>query len=85
MLWALVLAGGTGFVVGLGLRVPALVVASALTTLISVIVVPLAQWSLTARAAYTVALLCLLQWGYLAGATLLAFWYERQQIDAVPA
>jgi len=71
MLWLIVVASVAGFLLGVCLRVPAVIVASAAIVLTSLVVMPFGQWSLIGGTMFTVALLCSLQGGYLVGAAVL--------------
>ena len=70
MLWALVTIGGMGLLVGLWLRVPAIIAASGVTVIALIALAPLTQWSLLAIVLLGFGSLTVLQIGYLVGVTL---------------
>ena len=67
LLWALAIAGGTGLLLGLWLRVPAVLAASAATVAACTILLPFANWSLLTAILLGFGLSIALQFGYLAG------------------
>lgn len=67
MLWATVIAGGSGLLLGLWLRAPAVLAASAATVAACIVVLPFANWSLLAAILFGFGLSTALQLGYLAG------------------
>ena len=67
LLWALVIAGGTGLLLGLWLRVPAVLAASAATVVACTVLLPIANWSLLTAILFGFGLSTALQFGYLAG------------------
>ncbi len=67
MLWALALASGMGILLGLRLRAPAVLAASAILVASCVAVVPFADWSLLEAVAFIFGALAALQGGYLVG------------------
>jgi hypothetical protein len=70
LLWALIIAGGTGLLLGQWLRVPAVVFASVLVAPAGIVLTNLANWSLLGSVLYCGALLVALQIGFLAGGAL---------------
>ena len=70
MLWALVTVVGMGLLVGLWLRVPAIIAASGVTVIALIALAPLTQWSLLAIVLLGFGSLTVLQIGYLVGVTL---------------
>lgn len=70
MIWAVVIAGGTGLLLGLWLRVPAVMFASAMAVLAGIALTSLADWSLLASVLYCAGLLVALQVCFLAGGAL---------------
>ena len=74
MLWAFAAAGGTGLLLGLWFRVPALIAASGLTAVACFSLAPFADLGLMLSFVFTIALLGVLQAGYLAGLLLFCAW-----------
>jgi hypothetical protein len=70
MVWAVIIAGGTGLLLGLLLKVPAVLAASALAVLAGMVLTSLTSWSLLDTLMYCGALLATLQVGYLVGGAL---------------
>ena len=70
LFWAIIVAGATGLLLGLWLRVPAVVFASAMAVLAGIALTSLTDWSLLGSALYCVGLLVTLQIGFLAGGAL---------------
>ena len=70
MLWALALVSGMGLLLGLRLRVPAVLAASGILVVSCIAVMPFTGWSLLPAAAFIFGLLTALQCGYLVGALL---------------
>jgi hypothetical protein len=67
IIWAVIIAGGTGLLLGLWLRVPAVLAASVVAVGAGVVLAALTSWSLLGTALYCGALLATLQVGYLVG------------------
>jgi hypothetical protein len=67
MVWALALVSGMGLLLGLRLRVPAVLAASGILVVSCFVVMPFAHWSLLPAAAFIFGLLTALQCGYLVG------------------
>src|SRR5262245_48508111 len=70
VVWAVIIAGGTGLLLGRWLRVPAIVFASAMAVPAGVALTSLANWSLMGSLLYCAGLLVTLQIGFLAGGAL---------------
>jgi hypothetical protein len=70
MVWAVIIAGGTGLLLGLLLKVPAVLAASALAVVAGMVLTTLTSWSLLDTLIYCGALLATLQVGYLVGGAL---------------
>ena len=69
MLWAVTTIGGMGLLLGLWLRVPA-IIAAGVTVIPFIALAPLTQWSLPAIVLLCFGSLTALQLGYLVGVTL---------------
>ena len=82
MLWALALASGMGLLLGLRLRVPSVLAASAILVVCCVAVMPFANWSFLPAAAFTFGLLGALQCAYLAGLMLSCAWTRARSSPA---
>ena len=67
MLWAVAISACAGLLLGLSLRVPAVVAASLATVVACIVVAQFANWSLLQTAVHSLALLTTLQTGYLLG------------------
>lgn len=67
MLWIIIIAALAGVSLGVRLRVPALIAASAVTVIGCGAAAPLAEWSPLTAALYVMGCLTALQAGYLAG------------------
>jgi hypothetical protein len=67
MPWLLVVACASGILLGLWMRVPTVVAASAALVLSCAVAMPLTGWSAWAAIAYVFALLAALQCGYVVG------------------
>jgi hypothetical protein len=67
VVWSIVIAGGSGFLIGFWLRVPAIVAASAATVVACTILLPFANWSLLTAILFGFGLSVALQFGYLTG------------------
>jgi hypothetical protein len=67
MVWAVIVAGGTGLLLGLWLRLPAVLAASVVAVFAGVALTALSNWSLFTSAMYCMSLLTALQVGYLVG------------------
>jgi hypothetical protein len=74
MLWLMAAATGTGILLGLRLRVPSVVAASAGVVVVCIVLMLRAQWSLLAAMAFMFATLAALQCGYLVGLMLSYVW-----------
>jgi hypothetical protein len=70
MVWAVVIAGGAGLLLGLWLRVPAVLPASAVAVATGMVLTTLTNWPLLHSVMYCAALLATLQVGYLVGGAL---------------
>ena len=70
MLWALATVVGMGLLLGLWLRVPAIIAASGVTVIALIALAPPKQWSLLAIVLLGCGSLTALQIGYLVGVTL---------------
>ena len=70
MLWAVITIGGTGLLLGLWLRVPAITAASGVMVIAFIALAPLTQWSLLAIVLLGFGALTALEIGYLVGVTL---------------
>ena len=70
MLWAVIAVSGMGLLLGLWLRVPAIIAASGVTVIAFIALAPLTQWSLLAIVLLGFGSLTALQIGYLVGVTL---------------
>lgn len=70
MLWELLTVGGSGLLIGLWPRAPAIVTASGATGIAFVALVPFTQWSLLTAVLLGFGSLTALQLGYLVGVTL---------------
>jgi hypothetical protein len=67
VLWAVAISACTGLLLGLALRVPAVIAASLATVIACIVLAPLANWSLLQIAIHSLILLTTLQAGYLFG------------------
>jgi hypothetical protein len=67
MVWACVAGGAVGLLLGLWLRVPALIAASGVTAALCLLIAPLTELGPPSTAGMILALLSVLQVGYLAG------------------
>jgi len=79
MLWLALMAGGSGFLLGLTLvRVQGIAVASATLILLCVGIAPLMHWSPLVATGGIVAMVVALQGGYLVGAGITAAWMSAR-------
>ena len=67
MLWAMIVAGGTGFALGLRLRVAAVLAVSGGIVVACIVLAPLLDWTPFIAAISVLGMLLALQIGYLAG------------------
>ena len=74
MLWLLLPAGGAGVLLGLWLRVPALLAASVALVGTAAVLMTLGEWPLGEAIAFIFMLLTALQVGYLVGLLLPSAW-----------
>lgn len=74
MWWTFAAAGGTGLVLGIWFRVPALIAASGLTATACLSLTPLTDLGPIPAVVITFATLVVLQLGYLVGLTLSCAW-----------
>jgi hypothetical protein len=81
VLWAVIIAGGTGLLLGQWLRVPAVVLASALVAVGGITLANLANWSLLGSVIYCAGLLLTLQIGFLAGGALACIRSRGKRLD----
>ncbi len=70
MIWAVIIAGGTGLLLGLLLKVPAVLAASVVAVAAGMALTTLTSWPLLDTFMYCGALLATLQVGYLVGGAL---------------
>jgi hypothetical protein len=81
MLWLTVIAGGIGTLLGLWLRIYAVIAVSCVIVLASAVLIALLPWPLLQTAALTFALLAVLQCGYLAGCLLSSVWTRASSVQ----
>jgi len=84
MPWLLVVACGLGVLLGLWMRLPSIVAASAALVLLSAVVMPLAGWSPLTTIVSIFALLGALQCGYLIGVGLSLPWLTARGRARLP-
>jgi hypothetical protein len=70
VVWTVIIAGGTGLLLGRWLRLPAVVFASVLAVPAGAVVAYMANWSLFGGILYCIGLLAALQVGFLGGGVL---------------
>ena len=70
MIWAVIIAGGAGLLLGLLLKVPAVLAASVVAVAAGMALTTLTSWPLLDTVIYCGALLVILQVGYLVGGAL---------------
>jgi hypothetical protein len=81
MVLAVFIAGGTGVALGLRLRVPAILFASAVALIAGIALTRVVDWSLIGSLIYCVGLLTALQIGFLAGGALSCVRSRRERIN----
>src|SRR5262245_40200138 len=74
MLWLLIAAGGTGILLGMWFRVPALLAASVGLFAVTTVLMMRGQWPLLSAIVFIFTLLTTLQVGYLVGVMLSSAW-----------
>jgi hypothetical protein len=70
LVWAVIIAGATGLLLGLWLQVPAVIATSALALVAGAVLTALTNWSLLGSVLYCAGLLATLQIGFLSGGAL---------------
>jgi hypothetical protein len=83
LLWMIVTVAGLGLLLGLlGMRVPVLLIGSVATMVGSLIAAPFVQLPTLSGLLLGIALLCALQWGFLAGHGVSCAWTRsRGSVD----